>query len=392
MKIAVLGAFGLMAEAALHDLAANPKVSSILAADLNIDRAKAVLANIPQRRKIKAVRVDITQTAAAIRALRGSQALANCVWYEHNLKAMELALALKAHYVDLGGLFHMTLKQLALDGRFRRAGLRAVMGCGSTPGITNMMVARMAPSFETIDTVAIYDASFDPSLNDCVFLPPFSIRTMLDEYEQPAPILLGGRMQEVAAHSDPERLDFPHPIGRCEAVTVIHSETASLPGYLKGTGVKNLFFKISYPDVVRRQLDFLSVMGLSKDEPVLIDGRKVSPRRFVAEVVTQRPAPPASKPADFEVMRVRITGRRQGRSLVKTWDCQMRPTKALTAGAMGVGFSVAVAADLLVSGRVQKPAGAAAPESMLDGDAFFKELGRRPPFRFLETITHPLPM
>jgi saccharopine dehydrogenase-like NADP-dependent oxidoreductase len=382
-----------MAEAALHDLAANPKVKEILAVDLYLHRAQSVLSKIPLRRKIRPVRVDLRDRPRASRALKGSQAVLNCAWYEHNLKAMDLALALKAHYVDLGGLFHTTLKQLALDTRFRKAGLRAVLGCGSTPGITNMMVSRMAPSFEAIDTVGIYDASHDPSLSEDMFLPPFSIRTMLDEYEQPAPILLGGRMHAVSAHSDGEELEFPAPIGRCRAVTVIHSETATLPAHLKSTGVKNLFFKIVYPESVRRQLAMLTSMGLSKDDPVRVDGAQVSPREFITQLALQSAAAPASgTPADFEVMRVKITGSRHGRPLIKTWDCTLRPTKALTAGAMGVGFSGAIAASMLVSGHTVVPAGAAAPESMLDSDLFFKELKFRKTFRFEETISHPLPM
>jgi len=392
MQIAVLGAFGLMAEAALHDLAANPKVDRVLAADLSLDRARAVLAKIPQRRKIRPIRVDITDTRLSCRTLRGSQALLNCVWYEHNLKAMDLALALKAHYVDLGGLYHMTLRQLARHRQFRRAGLRAVLGCGSTPGITNMMVARMAPSFETIDTVAISDASDDPSLSEESFLPPFSIRTMLAEYSAPAPVLLGGRMREVPAHSGPEELDFPEPLGRCQAVTVIHSETATLPGYLKGTGVRNLYFKIVYPELVRRQLAFLMGMGLDQETPIAVDGSRISPRQFVTALAHQSATAPMGKPADFEVMRVKISGTRQSRPLVKTWDCEMRATRLLTAGAMGVGFTGAVAAEMLTLGHTTSPAGVSAPEGLLVSDVFFKELERRKVFRFKETITHPLLM
>jgi saccharopine dehydrogenase-like NADP-dependent oxidoreductase len=392
MQIAVLGAFGLMAEAALHDLAADPKVDRVLAADLSLDRARAVLAKIPQRRKIRPIRVDITRKDQACRALRGSRALLNCVWYEHNLKAMDLALALQAHYVDLGGLFHMTLRQLARDRQFRRAGLRAVLGCGSTPGITNMMVARMAPAFETIDTVAIYDASHDPSLSEEVFLPPFSIRTMLAEYEQPAPILLGGRMRAVPAHSQGTELEFQEPIGRCRAVTVIHSETATLPDYLKRTGVKNLYFQIVYPETVRRQLAMLVSMGLSRDEPIRVGGSRISPREFVTQLAAQGAAAPAGAPADFEIMRVKVSGSRHQRPLTKTWDCEMRATRYLSAGAIGVGFTGAIAAGMLVLGHTSRQAGVAAPESMLDCDTFFKELKRRKTFRFEETISHPLPM
>lgn len=393
MKVAVLGGFGLMAEAALHDLASNPKVTEILAADVSLLRAKQVLARLPNLRKVRAAQVDINDTAAAARLLKGSKVVLNCAWYELNLRAMDLAVALKAHYVDLGGLYHMTLKQLARDKEFKRAGLRAVLGCGSTPGITNLMVAKMAPSFETISTVGIYDASHDPSLSEEAFLPPFSIRTMLAEYIQPAPILKGGRMVGVDAHSDPEELQFPQPIGRVKAGTVIHSETATLPGWLKAQGVKNLFFKIVYPESVKRQLGMLVGMGLAEDAPVQVDGRAVSPRRFVT-ALAQKAAHegPVGFPADFEVLRVRINGARRGEPLEKVWDCEMRPTRKLSAGALGVGFTGAIAAALLAQGRTLVASGVAAPESMFDPDTFLRELKARKSFRFIETIARPLPM
>lgn len=393
MKVAVLGGFGLMAEAALHDLAANPKVTEILAADLTLARAKQVLARIPNRRKVRAVQCDISDIAAAARALKGSKVLLNCAWYELNLRAMDLSLALKAHYVDLGGLYHMTLKQLARGNEFKKANLRAVLGCGSTPGITNLMVAKMAPTFETIDTVGIYDASHDPSLSEEAFLPPFSIRTMLAEYIQPAPILKNGRMVGVAAHSDPEELQFPAPIGRVKAGTVIHSETATLPGWLKAQGVKDLFFKIVYPESVKRQLGMLVGMGLAEDAPVHVNGHAVSPRRFVT-ALAQKAAHegPVGFPADFEVLRVRVTGTRRGEALEKVWDCEMRPTRLLSAGALGVGFTGAIAAVMLAQGRTLSASGVAAAESMFDPDHFFRELKARRAFRFLETIARPLPM
>lgn len=391
MKVAVLGGFGLMAEAALHDLAANPRVTQVFAADVTLARAKNVLSRIPNRRKIKPVLVDLNDTSAAARALKGSRALLNCAWYEFNLKAMELALALGSHYADLGGLYHTTLKQLKLGPQFKRKRLAAALGCGSTPGITNLMVAKMAPSFEKIGTVGIYDASWDPSFSEETFLPPFSIRTMLDEYVQPAPILKGGRMRDVPAHSDPDILDFPAPIGRVKAGTVIHSETATLPGYLRRYGVKNLFFKIVYPEAVKRQLGILVGMGLHEAQPLQVNGHAVSPRRFVTALAQRSAAAPQGKPSDFEVLRVIISGSRRGQPLLKTWDCEMRPTKALSAGALGVGFTGAIAAILAAQGKTLAH-GAGAPEALYDPDLFFRELLARKTFRFNETIAHPLPL
>ena len=54
---------------------------------------------------------------------------------------MEVALEAGAHYLDLGGLYHVTREQVKLDLRFREAGLLAVLGMGSTPGKTNVMAA-----------------------------------------------------------------------------------------------------------------------------------------------------------------------------------------------------------------------------------------------------------
>lgn len=381
MKVAVLGAFGLMAEAALHDLANQRRVDQILACDITLARAKSVLAKIPQRAKVKAVQLDLTDTASAARKLKGCGVVLNCAWYEHNLKAMELALSLNAHYVDLGGLYHMTLKQLRLDARFKRAGRVAVLGCGSTPGITNMMAARMAPSFETIDTVGIYDASYDPSLSEDSFLPPFSIRTMLAEYIQPAPVLRGGRMVAAAAHSEPDELDFKAPIGRVHAGTVIHSETATLPAYLKDKRVKNLFFKIAYPESVKRQLGLLVGMGFARDKETLA---------YVTRLAQKSALQPAATPRDFEVLRLRVSGARHGRPLLKIWDCEIRPTRLLSAGAIGVGCAGSIAALLACAGKTKIAGGAGAPENTLDEDAFFRELRSRKAFSLIETITHPL--
>lgn len=355
MKIAVLGGFGLMAEAALHDLARDHRVSQVKAVDVNVSRARDVLSRIAGRRKIQVVKGDFKSSAPK---LRGVDVVLNCAWYEYNVEAMKLALALKAHYVDLGGLYHKTLQQLKLDADFKRIGRRAALGCGSTPGITNMMVAKMSERFERITTVGIYDACHDPSLNQDSFIPPFSIRTMIDEYVAPAPLWLDGRIKNVPAHGLPETLDFREPIGRVTAGAVIHSETATLPYYLKDKGVKNLFFKIVYPDSVKKQLHILA-------------GMKIDPRDI------PRLEAGWTRPRDFEILRVNVDDR-------LIWDCEMRNNGVLSAGAIGVGFTGAIAAGMLARNHALR-LGAGAPESMLDSGVFFTELKNRKLFKFHET-------
>ncbi len=392
--VAVLGAFGLMAEASLYDLARNPLVKTIYAADVNLGRAKAILARIPQRRKIKPVQIDLRQTAKAAKLLKNTEALLNCSWYEHNLKAMNLALALKAHYVDLGGLYHMTLKQLKLDGAFRKINRVAVLGCGSTPGITNMMASAMAEDFDSIKDVIIYDASHDPSLSEDAFVPPFSIRTMMAEYLAPAPVWEDGRLKEVPAHSRSEVMDFKPPIGRVSLGAVIHSEVATLPGYFRKKGVKNLCFKIAYPDSVKRQLAVAAGMGLGRGEFLRVDGTRVSPLDFLTALARESAQSMADQPAsparDFEILRVKVTGKKAGATYEKIRDCEVRPAGFIAAGTAAVGFAGSIAAIMTLKGSTQIAGGAAAPETSLDSALFFDELRERRIFSMKETAAYPV--
>lgn len=391
MKIAIAGAFGLMAEATLHHLAQDPDVDEILAADIDLSRAEAVLNKIPRRKKIRPIRIDVADTAASARALKGSSCLINCSWYEYNLKAMDLSLALKSHYLDLGGLYYTTLKQLARSKEFERAGKLAILGIGSAPGISNMMALRLAKDFDSIETLGIYDASTDPALNGKNFLPPFSIKTLLDENGQKAPVFINGKIARVPAHGLPEDIEFKSPIGRVQVGAVIHSETASLPLALKSKKIKNLFFKIAYPAALKPQLEILEAMGFSKDKPVSINGSAVSPKTFLAELARQSAAqnsPPS--PGDFEILRVQASGISSGRPLQKILDCEMRGFEGLSAGTLGVGIPIAIAARMILKGQTTVSRGVFPPEKVLKEDVFFAALHRLKFLNFVETQTRPV--
>lgn len=387
MKVTVLGGLGLMGEACLHDLARSSRVSAVEAVDLNAARAEKVLRRIPNRRKIRVHVLDFTDHAAARKALAGTKVVVNCAWYELNLKAMDLALALGAHYVDLGGLYHTTLKQLKRDAEFRKAGLLAVLGCGSTPGITNMMAQRLSEDFDRIGTVGIFDASHEepagPASGD--FVPPFSVRTMMDEYEMPAPVLRDGRIKMVRPFSEEEELELRPPLGRGVAAACIHSELATLPAAFRLKGVRNMHFKIVYPEAVRRQLHLLVQLGFSKTDPVRVNGGQASPRNFLTAMALQGAAKLEAPPRDFEVLRVSFDGTKGGRPLAKSWDCEISCTNALSAGAMGVGYTASIAAQLILSGRTLVKAGVRAPEGALPHRAFFRELLGRKVFSLSES-------
>ncbi len=140
-RVAVVGAGGIIGPAIVATLAAEDAVSEIVCLDMNADRAGEV-AEHHGRGKATGRALDIRDGEASARALDGATVLVNTASYRINLAAMEAALAAGCHYVDLGGLFHVTLEQVKLDPRFRDAGLLAILGMGSAPGKTSVMAAR----------------------------------------------------------------------------------------------------------------------------------------------------------------------------------------------------------------------------------------------------------
>ncbi|EQD68887.1 Saccharopine dehydrogenase, partial [mine drainage metagenome] len=89
----------------------------------------------------------------------------NAVQYAFHLDVMEAALAARVPYLDFGGLFHMTRRQLALDERFRAAGLLAVPGLGQVPGVSNVLAMQAAADLDRVDRIVIRDGWRDLTVN-----------------------------------------------------------------------------------------------------------------------------------------------------------------------------------------------------------------------------------
>lgn len=174
--------------------------------------------------------IDARDPDSLAGALAGASVCVNCADYRLNVEVMQSARAAGAHYLDLGGLFHMTRRQLGLHEEFREAGLTAVLGMGSAPGKTNLL-ARAAVERLGSDPRAleIWAVTRDPAAADHPFPAPYSVRTLLDELHMRPMIVDGGHVTDVEPLSGEAEREFPHPIGRAEGIYTLHSELATLP-------------------------------------------------------------------------------------------------------------------------------------------------------------------
>jgi lysine 6-dehydrogenase len=252
LRAAVLGAAGTIAPAIVRDLAASEEVDSILLLDLDAERAEAVAAEQGGGRA-EARGADARSGLAA--EIEGADVLVNSASYRINLDAMRACLEAGCHYLDLGGLYRLTGKQLALSPEFESAGLVAVLGIGSSPGKTNLMAARAIRELEQMPGTAstalpegvpglAIDVSaagrdLDPPPG---FTIPYALETLIDELTLPPVVLRDGEPVEIEALSPGGEVDFGEPIGRAETIHTLHSE---LRTFGESFGCRESSFRLS---------------------------------------------------------------------------------------------------------------------------------------------------
>jgi lysine 6-dehydrogenase len=303
-------------------------------------------------------------------ALREVQAVAACIPYRANLPTMEAALAAGCHYADLGGLFHTTKRQLELHERFAAAGLSAVLGIGSAPGLTNVLAKLGADRLDEVTSIDMVDGAVDLAADGGSFGIPYSVETVLDEFTMPAMVFEDGELREVPAASGVIDWDFPEPVGRQPAMYTLHSEPATLPDTIPG--VRDVRWRLALPRAVHDGFAFLTGVGLASAEPVRTGSGEVAPRELLAAVLNRLPVPDG-EPNDVEFLDVRVAGTKEGRPAEHRALARLEPSpEGLSAGAFGTAIPIAVTARWMADGRVAP--GVHPPEVALDPEPFIADL------------------
>lgn len=379
MRYVVLGGAGAMGRITVRDLFETADDAEILIADYNVKNAER-LARSYRNPRVSAAFVDVLDILATSRLLRGAFAVINSVQYEFNLHVMKAALKAGAHYLDLGGLFHITRKQLKLHSQFKEAGLTAILGIGAAPGITNILARFAADQLDRVREIHIRLGSIDKTkiLNPPPLSSSYSIQTILEEFSYPPAVFTKGRFRFVEPMSGEEEVVFPSPVGRQYPMYTIHSEIATLPSTYKNKGVREVSFKIAFDRDFAEKIRFLRDIGLASEKAMTVKGVKVIPRDLLVGLVRGLPKPVAQGPLkEYEVIRVAVKGMKN--SQAQTWivDCHTRGMPKWSVGLdIDTGSPPSIAAQMLARGEI-KTRGAIPAEVAIEPKPFFAELKKR---------------
>ena len=325
--------------------------------------------------RVTSASVDVRNVSATARVLRNSDVVVNCVIYYFNLQVMRACLKAGAHYLDVGGLFHMTRKQLKLHAQFKKKGLLAVLGCGATPGITNILAAHGVQFFDNIDEIHISFGDKDYTRYHQPFVLPYSLHTLFDECTMKPAVFSHGTLRMVKPLSGSEFINFPAPVGQQKAFYTLHSEVATLPSSFQ---LKECSFRAAFDDVFIHQIRFLIDAGFASPEKISVDGMKVAPKNVTAAVMGKWLPEPGTKIRDVELLRVKLCGKKSGRKLHKVLYCATRSNKKhnIPAGTYDTAVPASVVAQMIAHGRIHAT-GVLPPERCVPPELFFRELRKR---------------
>jgi len=268
----------------------------------------------------------------------------------------------------------VTLQQWELHERFAQAGLSAVLGIGSAPGITNVLARLGADRLDpgSVRSIDLVDGAIDLGAEGGVFGVPYSADTVLDEFTLPAMVFEDGELKEVPAGSGVIEWDFPEPVGTQPAMYTLHSEPATLPRTIPG--VRDVRWRLALPRAVHEGFAFLVGLGLASRDPVMTPSGPLVPREVLASVLNQMTVSDDG-PSDREVIDVRVSGTAEGREATVRCLAFLEPSpEALSAGAFGTAIPIVVTARWMAQGLVAP--GVHPPETAFDAEAFTRDLER----------------
>src|SRR3989442_329846 len=153
-RFVVLGGAGAIGRIVVRDLFKSNRKNEILVADYNLGLASDIAGQYRSRR-VSAAAADVRGVKRLASLLAGYSVVINCTRHQFNLQVMEAALRARVHYIDLGGLFIWTRRQLRLKRRFADRGLIAILGMGCAPGLTNVMAAAAGSQLDRVVCIPI---------------------------------------------------------------------------------------------------------------------------------------------------------------------------------------------------------------------------------------------
>ncbi|MGC8776213.1 MAG: saccharopine dehydrogenase family protein [Minisyncoccia bacterium] len=311
---------------------------------------------------------DIDQTVKLILKTKPSVVI-NCAEADWNLNVYKACLKTKTHCIDLGSSIEMTKKQLEMDDKFKQIKKIAITGCGSVPGIGNIMINYAIKKFDSINTIHL---GFAWDSNIKKFVVPFSIDSVINEFTAPAPYIQNGRFKTKKPLKTITTKNYKL-IGAQNSFIVHHSETYTLYYYYQKYGLKNVKFFAGFPNHSIEKILALIELGFDKNKPIKIEGVEIKPIDFLVQFTKRLKMPKGY--TEQENIWAEIQGKKNKKKKIILMECLVPPLAGWEDAGCNIdtGIPAGIIAEMIKNKKIKKY-GSFAPEAIVPEKEFFKEL------------------
>jgi saccharopine dehydrogenase (NAD+, L-lysine forming) len=370
-RVTILGGCGAVGSVSVKTLAKHGEFSEVVIADYNIDRAKKMEKELSSK-EISSVKFDALDPESVKSAIKGSDVVLNCVGPFYNTVKPILSAVIDSgiNYVDVCDDVDVTLEILKMSGKAEKAGIGALIGMGSSPGVTNLLGKLAADQLlDETDSIDIFHThGGEPVEGEGVIGHRFHCMSI------DIPMYLEGRLQYVKYFEESgialrQSFNFPM-VGEVPLFPYPHPEQVTMPEYinLKRVTNKGSVLPIDYYRLTAE----MCRLGLSDKDPVLVKGAKVAPYDFaIAYILKERER--ILKEANFGKQRgcvsVVASGKKDGKKLEYRFHMASR-SEAL---GEGTGIPAAMGAILMNRGKIARK-GIFPPEAGINPSDFIAML------------------
>jgi saccharopine dehydrogenase (NAD+, L-lysine-forming) len=363
-RVTILGGGGVVGSIAAETLASSGVFSEVVIADINIAQANRVVEGLGQG-NASAVELDAVSPLSIRNAIAGSSVVLNCVgpYYKYGPIILKEVIESKINYVDVCDDLDATEKLLDMDGNARKAGISALIGMGSSPGIANLLVKFCADSLlDHVEVVDIYHAHGGEKVEG-----PAVVKHRIHSMSMDIPMFLDSKFTTVKLFEDSgksleEEVEF-QDVGTYSVYAYPHPETITLPKFLKGIKrVTNLGLVLppDYAELIKGMVR----LGITDEEPMEVQGHQIAPQEFaVAFILSQRHRlmQEAGLIEPMGCLKIVVKGNKNGEQSNYIFSMSSRGQGM----GEGTGVPAALGTMLMATGKV-KPEGVNPPEGCVD--------------------------
>jgi saccharopine dehydrogenase-like NADP-dependent oxidoreductase len=285
---------------------------------------------------------------------------------------MQACLKAGLHYLDLGGLQEMTKRQYKLSSSYKRKKLIALLGCGSTPGTSNVMAAYAVMHLDSVKHIELGFA-WDSNIKE--FVLPYSIESIAHELLTPPIVLQNGKFIKRKA-CDMEGITMFRAVGKQATYCIVHSEVFTFARYFKKKGLKDVHYRAGFPEHSYRVIEMLLKYGFTSKEPIKVHDVEIRPVDVTRELLKNVDKPKGYK--EVEDIWVKVDGMKDGKETRIEMDCVVQTKKGWEEYGSNIdtGMTISIMAQMLHNGLI-KGTGVTAPEAVVPPEPFFRELTLR---------------